>query len=147
MSKNWKALAVKTMIAAATASAMAGSAFAAKSVIGMNPQGELVGSATGVTANRVLDEANSTVTVKIEASGQKTSMYGVFANMSEGESNLDAYPTSLNVAIEGSNFSSNDSQNAGGAITLWNNKEWGSGEEKSGLNHTISIKLSQSDEL
>ena len=145
MSKNWKALAVKTMIAAATASAMAGSAFAAKSVIGMSPDGALVGSATGVTANAVLDESNSTVTVTIEATGQETSTHGVFANMSvSGPS--DVYPTDLNVAIEGSHFSSNESQNAGGAVTLWNDKDWGTGEEESGLNHTISNSTFEGNE-
>lgn len=118
---------------AVAAALMAGSAFAAttasKSTIGMDADGKLVMPAdqTGITsATSAISEADGkkTATVTINASNVIGKNYGVFANMADGDLNLDVYPTDINVIVSGSTFDKTSSTNAGGAVTLWNSTQW-----------------------
>lgn len=76
----------------------------------------------------------NTVTVTIKADGTTGGGYGVFSNMYSTTDNLDSYASNLNVVVSESTFDSTDSQNAGGALTLWNSAQWNEGN---GLEHQV----------
>lgn len=113
---------------------MAGSAYAAplKSTVGLKTDGTLeYGSKIEATSS--LKE--NAVTVTIQADGTTGGDYGVFSNMYSTTGNLDSYASNLNVMVSGSSFNTTTSENAGGALTLWNSALWNGGE---GLQHQVT---------
>ena len=121
---------------AVAAALMTGSAFGAldvtKSTIGMDADGTLL-NPSGIEATSKVE--GSTATVNITADKVNGAAYGVFANMAhETSDNTDVYPTSLNIIVSDSQFTTTTSTNAGGAVTLWNSAEWNGGQ---GLSHQV----------
>lgn len=112
---------------------MAGSAYAAplKSTVGLKADGTLE-NISKIEATSSLK--GNTVTVTIKADGTTGGGYGVFSNMYSTTDNLDSYASNLNVVVSESTFDSTDSQNAGGALTLWNSAQWNEGN---GLEHQV----------
>lgn len=112
---------------------MAGSAYAAplKSTVGLKMDGTLENDSK-IEATSSLEE--NTVTVTIKADGTTGGGYGVFSNMYSTTDNLDSYASNLNVVVSESTFDSTASQNAGGALTLWNSAQWNEGK---GLEHQV----------
>lgn len=112
---------------------MAGSAYAAplKSTVGLKTDGTLENDSK-IEAMSSLE--GNTVTVTIKADGTTGGVYGVFSNMYSTTDNLDSYASNLNVVVSESTFDSTASQNAGGALTLWNSAQW---NEDKGLEHQV----------
>lgn len=112
---------------------MAGSAYAAplKSTVGLKTDGTLENDSK-IEATSSLE--GNTVTVTIKADGTTGGVYGVFSNMYSTTDNLDSYASNLNVVVSESTFDSTASQNAGGALTLWNSAQWNEGK---GLEHQV----------
>lgn len=112
---------------------MAGSAYAAplKSTVGLKTDGTLENDSK-IEAMSSLER--NTVTVTIKADGTTGGVYGVFSNMYSTTDNLDSYASNLNVVVSESTFDSTASQNAGGALTLWNSAQW---NEDEGLEHQV----------
>lgn len=112
---------------------MAGSAYAAplKSTVGLKTNGTLENDSK-IEATSSLE--GNTVTVTIKADGTTGGVYGVFSNMYSTTDNLDSYASNLNVVVSESTFDSTASQNAGGALTLWNSAQWNEGK---GLEHQV----------
>lgn len=113
---------------------MAGSAYAAtlKSTVGLKADGTLENDSK-IEATSSLKE--NIVTVTIKADGTKGGGYGVFSNMYSTTDNLDSYASNLNVVVSGSSFNTTTSENAGGALTLWNSALWNEGN---GLQHQVT---------
>lgn len=113
---------------------MAGSAYAAplKSTVGLKTDGTLENDSK-IEATSSLKV--NTVTVTIKADGTTGGVYGVFSNMYSTTDNLDSYASNLNVVVSESTFDSTASQNAGGALTLWNSAQWNEGN---GLQHKVT---------
>lgn len=113
---------------------MAGSAYAAplKSTVGLKTDGTLENDSQIVATSSL--EGN-TVTVTIQADGTAGGAYGVFSNMYSTTDTLDSYASNLNVVVSGSSFNTTTSENAGGALTLWNSVQWNEGK---GLQHQVT---------
>ena len=98
----------------------------------MDADGTLL-NPSGIEATSKVE--GSTATVNITADKVNGAAYGVFANMAhETSNNTDVYPTSLNIIVSDSQFTTTTSTNAGGAVTLWNSAEWNGGQ---GLSHQV----------
>lgn len=113
---------------------MAGSAYAAplKSTVGLKTDGTLENDSKIVATSSL--EGN-TVTVTIQANDTAGGAFGVFSNMYSTTDNLDSYASNLNVVVSGSSFNTTTSENAGGALTLWNSVQWNEGK---GLQHQVT---------